>query len=142
MKKALFAIGVMGLIYGGPALAASSLICAAYIYCSNTTHCDMTGDMADKMYLGNILIQNNTKILPFIGAQSENGETQCQYNNRGFNWPSYATFFSDAGIKIYPQPGNTTDWSVSKEDELGMCPVGQDIDGKPEKCPLSPQPFL
>lgn len=141
-KKALIAIGVMGLIYGGPALAASSLICAAYVYCSNSTHCDMTGDMADKMYLADVLVQNGTKELPFKSAQSENGESQCYYGNNNLNWPSHVTFFSDASVKIYPQPGNDTDWMVNKEDEYGSCFNDKGGNSSSTKCPFSTTPFF
>lgn len=138
LKKTVVAIGVLGLLYGGEVLAAgamlSTLYCAQWIHCDNSTSCHMTGDMSSRTYLDvPAKLQNNTRALPFISASATNikkGEFECNYATQG-NWPSYGTFFSTAKTRLQPLVSNVTNWFVNNDNQ-GQC------GGSAKDCPLIP----
>lgn len=135
IKKTLFAVGALALIVNAPtvlgaaAVSMTMLYAASYVTCSNTTHCNMNGDMASKMYNVGSSLHNDTRILPFLSASANSirlGQVGVQYMTDG-NWPSGAEFLSNGDVKLYPVISNDTKWqgigdNAMCEGSAGDCP--------------------
>lgn len=137
LKKAMIACGVMGLMYGGSALAAGSLICAAYAFCNATSQeCNMVGEINNSFYRYQTYFYENISFFAsFTDASSQDissGEVLCNFVNK--NDSSFAAFQSRANIKLYPDTTAKNKWII--DDDSAICSSNNESVSN-DDCPLT-----